>query len=304
MVLAGAMGFSAGWLAVTALGGVLLLAVAAGFVAGVWCAPALQERAVRRAARHIQRMYELTVSQLDAAGRMCRLLGDFPAPELSTTQWERLEQTRTQLLDAWRTVAERQSPQARLEQTEPGELSFQVAWQRSPVDSATQLPDRSAFDANLGLMLSEAQKFNRPCGLLLVRMDKCDALQRRYGADVLVKLQSRLATLVIKSVRDDDLVCRLQPDVFGVLLPAVSPIAGARIAEAVRSAVREHRFRVEETGQEYLATASFGYACGLPTEPATLLMDRAGEALAKSQVLGRNQLHVHDGAQRTAIRVG
>lgn len=306
MAGADSIALSASWLVMAAFGGMLLLAVCAGFLAGVWCAPALQERALRRAARQIQRVYELTLKQMEAASRMCRMLGEFSTPELSAAQWERLEQARGQLADAWRTVADRQSPLAASspESTDAGESSFQVTWQRSPVDAATQLPDRTAFDANLALMLGESARFNQPSGLLLIRMDKSDQLQKRYGAEVVARLQARLATLVIKAVRDDDLVCRLQPDVFGVLVPSLSPLAGARLAEGVRTTVREHRFRLEETGPEYLVTASFGYACCLPTEPATLVMDRAGEALSKSQAVGRNQLHIHDAARRLVTRVG
>jgi GGDEF domain-containing protein len=94
------------------------------------------------------------------------------------------------------------------------------------------------------------------------------------------------------------------PGAFAVLLPSVAPLAGARVAEALRSAVRQHRFRANETGPEIVVTASFGYAACLPGDPPSLVLDRAGAALAKSQACGRNQLHAHDGLHQALCRVG
>ncbi|MDZ4689063.1 MAG: diguanylate cyclase [Planctomycetaceae bacterium] len=307
MIFAEGLALSAGWWVTAGLSALLLLSVCAGFVAGVLCAPVFQEWGLKRAARHMQRVYELTACQLEVAGRMCRMLGDFTTQELTTTQWDRLERARTNLIETWQLLADRQRPPAQLDETIPAVITpsaFHVEWQRSTVDSATQLPDRAAFEANLDLMMACSRLHGQPSGLLLVRMDKCDQLQKRFGADPVARLQAKLATVIVKSVRDEDLVCRLQPDVFAVLIPSLSPIAGSRVADAVRSAIRQHPFRLDESGPECLVTASLGYACCLPTEPATLIVDRAGEALSKSQAIGRNQLHVHDATRRSVTRVG
>ena len=76
------------------------------------------------------------------------------------------------------------------------------------------------------------------------------------------------------------------------------------MAETVRAAVREHSFHIDASGPEVLLTASFGYAVCLPDEPPTLVLDRAGDALQKSQSVGRNQLHVHDATNRVLSRLG
>lgn len=305
-MFADALTLSAGWWVSGGLAALLLLAVCAGFVAGVWCAPVFQEWGLKRASRHIQRVSELTAKQLDDAQRLCRMLGEFTSQELTATQWDRLERSQSRLVDAWQLVAERQRPNhpATKETAVAPPTPFRVDWQRGGVDGVTQLPDRKTFDANLDLLLAGSRLHTQPSGLLLVRMDKCDQLQKRYGSDAVGKLLSKVATLIVKTVRDDDLVCRMQPDVIAVLLPSLSPIAGARIAEAVRTTIRDHHFHTEENGPEVLVTASLGYACALPTEPATVILDRAQDALNRSQTAGRNQLHVHDAAQRTAVRVG
>jgi diguanylate cyclase (GGDEF)-like protein len=306
MLLADTLTLAAGWWVTTGLAALLLLSVCAGFVAGVWCAPVFQEWGLKRAAKHIQRVADLTARQLDDAGRLCRMLSDFTARELPQPQWDRLDRARSQLADAWQLVTDRHRPQATAieETTVTSATPFRIDWQKGAVDAVTKLPDRSSFDTNLDLLLAGSRVHSQPSGLLLVRMDKCDQLQKRYGSDAVATLQSRLATVIVKAVRDEDLVCRMQPDVFAVLLPSLSPIAGARVADAVRSAIRDHHFRPENNGPEVLVTASLGYACAIPTESATAVLDRAGDAMSKSQTHGRNQLHVHDATGRSAVRVG
>jgi diguanylate cyclase (GGDEF)-like protein len=291
------------WLLWTAGCVVLLVAISASFLAGVAFAPAWHAWRIRRACRSLRRLYEVTFGQLESSERLCRQLGSFNGEALAPEQWSRLEDLSRQLQDAFHTITEKHRP-GQLPDT-PGTASaeFTVEWKRGTSD-ATQIPDRAALDENLQLMLTAAETSHRPSGVLLVGFDKGDQLRQRFGADVISALEARLSTVLIKSARDQDLVCRAGPDAYAVLLPSVSPMAGARVAEKMRTAVREHRFHIGETGPEVVVTASFGYAACLPGDAASLVLDRAGAALTKSQSCGRNQLHVHDAYHSTLCRVG
>lgn len=287
--------------------GLMVTATIAGFVAGLMCAPWLQEWALKRAARRVQTLHSLMVTELARVERMCRLLNEAAGGRLSTAAWERLEHAKHQFQDAWRITAERHAPREEpvdLPPPRPAVKPFSVAWVREESSQPGHKVDRAGFDTNLALMLEETTAQAQPSGVLLVRVDKSDQLQRRFGNAVVESLEQRLGDVVQRAVRADDLVCRLAADWFAVLIPAVSPMAGARVADAVRSAVRQHPFRPDETGPELIVTASFGYAVCLPGETASLPMDRANEALSKSQAMGRNQLHVHDATQRSLSRVG
>ncbi len=292
-------------LVVTGLCGLLMVATVSAFIAGLMCAPWLQEWALRRAARRVQTLHQLMLDELARVERMCKLLNVAAGGKLSTTAWEQLDQARHRFQDAWRQTAERHAPVEDPPETaapRPNLKPFRVEWLPSASESAGQ-PQRAHFDENLGRMLEATTAQAHPSGLLLVRMDKSDQLQRRFGAAVVERLQQRLGEVIQHASRGDDLICRITPELFGVLIPAVSPMAGARLAEAIRSAVRQHPFRLDESGPELIVTASFGYGVCLPGEPSSLPMDRAGEALAKSQTVGRNQLHVHDATQRQLNRV-
>jgi diguanylate cyclase (GGDEF)-like protein len=173
---------------------------------------------------------------------------------------------------------------------------------KTPVEAASGLPDKRAFEVNLALMLSAGAEARRESGLLLLRMDKADALQRRLGSHAVEKLLARLASLVVRAARDQDLVCRLSGDTLGLLCPSLPPLAGTKVADKIRETVRNYHFRVEDGGPEVLVTASYGYAnCG-PDDAPDVVHNRADDALSRSQSLGRNQLHVHDGQVRALCR--
>lgn len=285
--------------------GLVVTAAVVGFVAGLMCAPWLQELALRRAARRVQSLHALMVTELARVERMCRMFNTAAGGQLSPAAWERLEQAKHQFQDAWQITAERLAPRDdELAAPRPAAKPFRVEWVRDTTAEAAHAVNRPGFDQNLGLLLEETTTHAQPSGLLLVRVDKCDQLQRRFGNAVVERLQQRLGDIVQRAARPDDFVCRVSADLFAVLMPAVSPMSGARVAEAVRNAVRQHPFRPDESGPEVVVTASFGYGVCLPGEPGSLPMDRANEALSKSQSLGRNQLHVHDAAHRTLSRVG
>ncbi len=288
------------------LAGLILVATIAGFCAGVWFAPWLQERAARRSARRVQRLTALVLGELERAARMGQFLGASTTSPLEPGHWQRLEQVRQQFGDLWQQLASRQSTPVSVAATviEPRPVKAVLEWNRTPIEPLTHLPDKAAFDANLKQMLQTATVLGQTCGLMLIRMDKADQLIMRYGPTAAAALQERVADVIVQSARDSDLVCRVSADLFGVLMPGVSPLEGVRIAETFRAAVRDHSFRFEDDGPAVLVTASFGYAACLPTDPPNLVVDRAAEALDKSQSTGRNQLHLHDGTNRVLSHIG
>jgi diguanylate cyclase (GGDEF)-like protein len=167
------------------------------------------------------------------------------------------------------------------------------------VDESSGLPDRAAFEANLDRLVRASKEAETDCGLLLVKLDKFDQLterHRRAGAEEFLK---RLAGVVCRTVRDEELVSRYNRDTLAVLMPAIDSQAGGQLAGTIRDRVRSYQFRLDATGPEVLVTASFGYTRLFPGDTAELALNRAGCALERSCGRGRNQLHVHDGSDVT-----
>lgn len=286
------------WCGATA---VVLFAVAGGFFAGVICAPWLQDWAVRRASSQIHKMYELVMAELKRVQRLCAELAAVSGCTLSAEEWQRMDRVQQEFRETFSRISkscgiETKDPESGAAQVRPKD--FTVEWVKSPADSTTGLPNQQALEQNLAAMLARGAETQLESGLLLVRMDRADSLRHRLGAVAVEKLLGRLVTVVVRSARDQDVLCRLSGDTLCLLCPALPPLLGTKVAEKIRETVRNSHFRVDENGPEVLVTASFGYANCSPGDSADLVRDRAGDGLVRSQSLGRNQLHVHDGQMR------
>jgi Amt family ammonium transporter len=140
--------------------------------------------------------------------------------------------------------------------------------------------------------------------LLLIKVDKYPQLTSRFGEEAARKFVKTMASIVVRAQRDSDVICSYSSDTLAVLMPNVDEELGRRRAQVIRDSVCSYHFRLDESGPEVLVTASFGATCCLPHDNFDLTLNRAGNALARSQRKGRNQLHVHDGNVLSHCSVG
>jgi diguanylate cyclase (GGDEF)-like protein len=282
------------------LGGIAILfvATASGFVAGFYCARWSERRAFEQARAGASQLFQTIVETLDAARELCGLLEKYPGKVLKVEQASQLEQRKGGLLEVLSRIITRHAPPADPPPAaaSPAAEPFIVNWLMHPVDPATDLPDRAAFESNLAALLAAGRLAGTESSLLLIRVDKLAGLVARIGHSNTEKLIKRLAGVVCRAVRDEDLVCCCNSETLGVLFPQLDLEGATRLGRAIRDSVRNHHFHVHETGPEVLLTASFGCTPCRPDENVELVMNRAFDALSKSQRVGRNQLHVHDGA--------
>lgn len=277
------------------------LATATGFIAGLTASPWLQQWALRRAHGRVEILCERVLRDLDRARYACHFLTTAAIDQISATQILQFDSARddltavlNELATTMRTSAAGQLGSGRAEKLD---------WIRSPVDPATGLPDSTAFEANLQNVLAVGSRSRSPAGLLLVQIDKADALRSRIGSERYERLRSRLTAMVVRSLTEEDLACCLNDESLAVLMPMRWPLDAIRLAQQIRTAIREHRFHVDEHGPEILLTASFGFSTALPDETGPQVLDRARDALRRSRSSGRNQLHVHDGTSRQPVRL-
>jgi diguanylate cyclase (GGDEF)-like protein len=277
----------------------LLLATGLGFLAGASYANRSADRGFRKALKALSSLYALALDSLDKAQHLSGLLETFPGAALSTEEVDRLDSKRNSLAETvGRLVTKQREATAKQIQAKlkPKPQAKPVEWQRTSLDPTTNLPDRPMFDANLRTMLKAGSQSELSSGLLLVKIDRKEQLRARFGAPRADEFVKGMAAVIARAIRDQDLVCRLNEDSFGVLIPSVDAEAGRKLAQAIRNSVRFHTFRLQDVGPEILVTASFGYTLCPPEEDAETALARAGEALARSIRRGRNQLHVSDGA--------
>jgi diguanylate cyclase (GGDEF)-like protein len=270
----------------------LITAGGGGFAIGLVAAPWFEQRAFRRALAQIETCLNLAEKRLQSSQEVLLALGQLAPNGLPTTYpREGLLAAKEKLLAALNqaTLLPLDDPEEPVATDETPPSPSEVIWQRTPVDQASGLPDAEAFRTNFQLLLNGLNGSSMVAGLLLVQMDKAAQLAGRVGAADVESLQQKLGSLLVRGSREQDLVSRLQPDLFALLLPDVAE-EGAQLAEQLRLMVRQHHFRQASTGSEVLVTASFGYADCLAGDNGELLLDAARSAMSKSQRAGRNQL--------------
>ena len=277
----------------------LVMASALGFAAGSAYANRSADRGFRKALKAISSLYALALDSLDKAQHLSSLLENYPGASLSAEQVDRLDSKRGSLAETvGRLISKQRDGMAKqLEaKLKPKPQPIPLEWERTSLDPATSLPDRSMFDANLHAMLQAGSQTDLSSGLLLVKVDRREQLKSRFGIRGTEEIDKGLAHVIVRALREQDLVCRLTEDTFGILFPSVDGEAGQKLAQAVRNAVRFHTFRLNGVGPEVLVTASFGYTTSAPSDHPETALSRASEALARSAQRGRNQLHLAEGA--------
>ena len=290
-------------------GATLLLASGLGFLAGVAYANRATDRGLRKAAKTLTSLYALVLDSLENSRKIVSLLETFPKMALTREQVDQLDAKRGSLLDVVGRIIGTQrdalaKPAAVPPKPQARAKPFKITWQRGSFDAPTNLPDRAAFDVNLPLMLDAGTRAEQQSGLLQVRIDRIDQLKSRFGiagADAFVK---QLAAVLSQSIREQDLVCRIAPDSFGILIPSVDAENGRKLSLAIRNAVRIHNFRTHAGGPEVLVTASFGFTACPPHDSPEGALNRSGNALDQSTRKGRNQLHAYEGEAVVHCAVG
>lgn len=278
----------------------LLIAVSLGFTAGYFVGKNAPARNLRRAKKHLQNCFEHVKETLDTAQAACTLLEKFPGMMLTKEQSSEISRRRGKLLDLINRLVERKVPDEEPIQLEnqPDKKKKQefpaMQWVLQPEQTHLKLPDASAFEANLEMLLLAGTSTELNSGLLLVQMNQYEQLKERFGIMAPVKFMKTISRLALHKIRDEDVICFWKSDTLAILLPGFSSSEGQIKAETIRDAIRHHHFRLETTSSEVVVTASLAYVTCVPGDSAELILDRGLHALAKSQKQGRNQLIIQD----------
>ena len=88
-------------------------------------------------------------------------------------------------------------------------------------DELTGLRNRRLFEHDLALQFARSHRYGETAGLMIVDVDGFTQLNRHHGQDVGDETLKALARALRRRLRQTDLVARIGPDEFGVLLPHI-----------------------------------------------------------------------------------
>jgi len=168
-------------------------------------------------------------------------------------------------------------------------------------DELTGLANRRNFVALLEEVIESNRRMNAQANLLIMDIDQFrvinDAEGHAAGDDYLRRLAQRL----MGSLRTQDVVGRLDSDVFALLLQDCSRSDAERVAEKIRSEVET--LRTHWGNHNYQFTASIGCVHLGPDfkGDATAALRDADAACVSAKSRGRNRVVMHD-ADDTMIR--
>ena len=168
-------------------------------------------------------------------------------------------------------------------------------------DALTGLPNRRAFEDELGRRFAEWQDSGRPLAVMLVDIDHFKGFNDKHGHLVGDAVLRGVGQILAESMREMDLLARYGGEEFFTLLPNTDVKCAMLVAEQARKRMRSCTFRAEE--MDLHVTVSIGVAQALDGEDTQALLARADQALYAAKHDGRNTSHYHDGKQTRPVVV-
>ncbi|MFT3736515.1 MAG: GGDEF domain-containing protein [Rhodocyclaceae bacterium] len=160
-------------------------------------------------------------------------------------------------------------------------------------DPMTGALNRRAFFPILEQHFTSSQQRMMPLSFVMCDIDKFKSINDVYGHPVGDKVIQKFASIILRSVGDNDVVCRYGGEEFCIALPNTSVDEALQFAERVRETVEaEVGFTLQLEGRPFI-TASFGVSgLSLSPESPAQLIEQADQALYYSKHNGRNQCAV------------
>jgi len=173
----------------------------------------------------------------------------------------------------------------------------EILEQLAITDSLTELYNKGYILKRLKSELLRSARYNEPLSLIIIDIDYFkkinDSLGHIAGDDIL----SELSKVLVKSVRDVDIVSRYGGEEFIVVCPNTSLGGAAILAERIRENVQNTTFHSGNI--DLKLTVSIGLSSLSPSTTASgainasKLIEEADLALYKAKSSGRNKVAVH-----------
>jgi diguanylate cyclase (GGDEF)-like protein len=140
-------------------------------------------------------------------------------------------------------------------------------------------------------LLKQGARSKRPASLIMLDLDHFKAVNDQYGhaaGDAVIRESARL---MIREVRETDLVARIGGEEFAILLPETGQETGSNVAERVRKGIEALAIPFEGRPHPLRITASLGLALAdIGTDSLDSLLSKADQALYQAKEAGRNRV--------------
>jgi diguanylate cyclase (GGDEF)-like protein len=158
-------------------------------------------------------------------------------------------------------------------------------------DSLSGLRTRRRFEEEVRAAMARASRDSTTGALLMLDLDNFKGINDSYGHPAGDRLIKEVAAVLRRRTREGDVLGRLGGDEFAVALPSCRPGEANVVAEAIVTAIRDHRPEDPEVGS---VTVSVGVAMfGVdPTMSYATLVSEADTAMYAAKDAGGNDFRV------------
>ncbi len=172
---------------------------------------------------------------------------------------------------------------------------------QSIIDPLTGLHNRRVIDERFDAAIRQARANNRDLSLLVLDIDLFKSFNDRFGHDCGDIALREVGALLRRSLRHDDVVCRMGGEEFAILLPGTSLPEAEQVAEKLRVAV--HSLRLQRNDQPL---ARISVSAGIATlgkhgDNVSTLLRHADRALYRAKAAGRNCVMVSSANDETGV---
>lgn len=161
---------------------------------------------------------------------------------------------------------------------------------KAQIDGLTGLRNRAFLDEQLAVELAKLQRHGGALGCIMCDVDHFKEINDLHGHSAGDEVLRRVAEVLQKASRIEDIVARYGGEEFTVLTPAVDAAGAAVVAERIRQAVEQ--LEIRRNGRTITVRCSFGVADLGEAQHGTLI-ERADAALYKAKTLGRNRVELY-----------
>lgn len=156
------------------------------------------------------------------------------------------------------------------------------------VDKITGLYTFSYLKERLNDEINRAVYYQRPCSLILIRIDTFEEYSNYYGEEKTKSVLKRIGKLLSSVIPTVGKIARSSDGEFGVLLPEVNKREGLDIAETAREKIENMKI---SSSSDDVITVSVGVSENpIDGENAAEIIEKAREFTDKAQADGGNKV--------------
>jgi diguanylate cyclase (GGDEF)-like protein len=157
----------------------------------------------------------------------------------------------------------------------------------STTDALTGIDNRRSFDDRLAMEMARTQRYDVPCALVMIDLDRFKAVNDRHGHQAGDGVLRHVAALLEAEKRAGDMIARYGGEELAAILPHTAAADAAAWAERVRARLEGEPIRWRDG--VIAVTASFGVASA-PPRPASAaaLIEGSDRALYAAKQRGGN----------------